>query len=110
MVWCSLKSKLIELRNQFVPLEKTSKEHSWKENGSIPIDKATRESIRQKNIKRRSWMVARNRNDVDHACNIQKHEIKSRGYYVKLRYHSSGKSRNSQKQIQKHSGPILDEN
>ena len=35
-------------------LEKTSKEHSWNENGSIPIDKATRESIRQKNIKRRS--------------------------------------------------------
>ena len=65
VLWCSLKSKLIELRNQFVPLEKTSKEHSWKENGSIPIDKATRESIRQKNIKRRSWMVARNRNDVD---------------------------------------------
>ena len=33
MLWCSLKSKLIELRNQFVPLEKTSKEHLWKENG-----------------------------------------------------------------------------
>ena len=65
VLWCSLKSKLIELRNQFVPLEKTSREHSWKENGSIPIDKATRESIRQKNIKRRSWMVARNRDDVD---------------------------------------------
>ena len=65
VIWCSLKSKLIELRNQFVPLEKTSKEHSWKQNRSIPTDKATRESIRQKNIKRRSWMVARNRNDVD---------------------------------------------
>ena len=48
VLWCSLKSKLIELRNQFVSLEKTSKEHSWRENGSIPIDKATRESIRKK--------------------------------------------------------------
>ena len=48
VLWCSFKSKLIEHRNQFVPLEKMSKEHSWKENGSIPIDKATRESIRQK--------------------------------------------------------------
>ena len=66
-MWHSLKSKLMDLRDEFVPLETVSEKPTWKEKGSVPIDKLTREAIHSKNKKHRLWMQAKGRNEADAA-------------------------------------------
>ena len=63
-LWFSLKSKLSDLRNLFVPKQLTSAEPSWKDKGSFPIDKRTREAIKSKTTTFRAWMSAKTRGDV----------------------------------------------
>ena len=36
-LWCSLKLKLLDLRNQFVPKITTSGKPSWSEKGTFPV-------------------------------------------------------------------------
>ena len=46
-LWELLKSKLLELRNKYVPKQKSTKT-SWKDIGGFPIDKTLKEAIRHK--------------------------------------------------------------
>ena len=64
-LWCSLKSKLLDLRNYFVPLGKPSNKQTRKEKESIPIHQLTREAINNKNKKHRLWMLTKTRNDAE---------------------------------------------
>ena len=47
-LWFSLKSKLSDLRNLFVAKQSRSGESLWKDKGSFPIDKRTRDAIKSK--------------------------------------------------------------
>ena len=51
-IWFSLKSKLTDLRNLFVPKQSTSGEPSCEDKGSFPIDERTRDAIRSKTYTR----------------------------------------------------------
>ena len=55
-VWTSLKSKIYELREAFVPNSKTKGKPSWKSRGNIPIDKSLQEEIHRKQSFHRQWM------------------------------------------------------
>ena len=57
-LWNALKLKILELRNKFVPLETLTGKPNWKVKGSIPVDKATREAIKEKEKSHRIWMLA----------------------------------------------------
>ena len=46
-VWLSIKSKLADLRDHFVPVETVSSKLTWKEKGDFAIDKQTRETIQE---------------------------------------------------------------
>ena len=74
-LWYSLKTKLIELTNKFVPLETTSNKPKWQEKGSIPIDIKTRIAINAKEKTHRSWMTAKKRGKDDTA---KAHYIRAR--------------------------------
>ncbi len=60
-LWESLKSKLLDLRNEFVPLADTDDKPSWKTKGSIPLDKNIRDAIKEKEKSHRAWMKAHKR-------------------------------------------------
>ena len=66
-LWNTMKTKLIELRNKFVPIKTTSGKPFWKDRGSIPISKPLREAIHNKHIAHRRWMSRRDRSDSDDA-------------------------------------------
>ena len=51
--WLSLKSKLIELKEKFVPKQSIS---SWKNKGCFPINKRTQKAIKNKNRTYRAWV------------------------------------------------------
>ena len=55
-LWASIKSKIEELRDKFVPKSKAKGKPSWKSKGNIPIDQTLREEIRRKQILHRKWM------------------------------------------------------
>lgn len=63
-LWHSLKSKILDLRNDCVPLEIVTDKPTWKDKGSIPIDKETRSAIRDKSRAHHLWMGAKRRNEV----------------------------------------------
>ena len=66
-LWCSLKFKLTDLRNQFVPKVTTFGKPSWCDKGVFPVNKPLQEAIRQKHIQHRRWMSAKGRVDADEA-------------------------------------------
>ena len=66
-VWLSLTSKLAHLRDQFVPVETVSGKPTWKQKGDFAIDKQTREAIRDKKKKHRTWMSSISRSDAEKA-------------------------------------------
>ena len=47
-LWKLLKSKILELRNQFVPRGTPNGKPNWRTKGSIPVDTAVRDAIRDK--------------------------------------------------------------
>ena len=57
--WSNLKSKLHDLRNKYVPINKASSTATWKEKGSVPINKQTQEAIRTKKRAHRCWILAK---------------------------------------------------
>ena len=63
-LWRPLKSKIIDLRNEFVPLEIMSDKPTWKDKGSIPIDRETRSAIHDKSRTHKLWMNAKKQNDI----------------------------------------------
>ena len=64
ILWNSLKSKILDLRNEFVPLENPEKKPSWKTKGSIPLDKNIRDAIKEKDRSHRAWMKANKRSHM----------------------------------------------
>ena len=64
-LWCSLKLKLLDIRNQFVPKITTSGKPSWSEKGTFPVNKQLQDAIRQKHIQHRRWMSRKGRIDAD---------------------------------------------
>ena len=55
-MWISLKSKLLDLRNEFVPLGNCNDNPTWRSRNSIPIDKDIRNAIKEKETSHRSWI------------------------------------------------------
>ena len=53
--WIFIKTKLLELRNKYVP-KISNKGKSWKNIGSIPLDKETRNAIKEKEKAHRDWI------------------------------------------------------
>ena len=62
-LWHGLKSKLIELREIFVP-KASSKKSTWKDKGSFPIKASLQKAIQKKRVMHRYWMNAKDRGDV----------------------------------------------
>ena len=54
-LWKSIKSKILDLRNEFVPSVKPT-DKPTKNKGSIPIDKGIRDAIKEKERSHRAWM------------------------------------------------------
>ena len=65
VLWKSLKTKVLELRNQFVPLGRATDKPKWKTKGSIPVGKEVREAIKDKEKSHRTWMRANKRGSND---------------------------------------------
>ena len=63
-MWTTLKSKLLELRDKYVPRQIITTKPSWKEK-SCPVSKTTREAIKTKDKAHRQWMSAINRIDAN---------------------------------------------
>ena len=59
-LWRTLKSKLVDLRNRFVPKTKASNIPKWREKGCVPVSKALQEAIRNKKATHYRWMSAKN--------------------------------------------------
>ena len=68
--WSLLKSKLLELRDKFIPIKRSSTKPSWKKNSSIPISKPAQQAIVSKRKAYRQWMsaVRRGESDVARVC------------------------------------------
>ena len=64
--WHILKSKLIELRNKFVPLRKAPLKPRWKR-GIIPITDEAKEAIISKKRAHRRWMSAKQTRNPEEA-------------------------------------------
>ena len=65
--WNLFKTKLLDLRDKFVPKTTVSNMPSWREKGNFPIDKLTRESIKEKNQKHRAWISSTTKDGRDKA-------------------------------------------
>ena len=55
-LWCSLKSKLLELRNQHVPIRTFKAGTCLNNKGSFPIDKSIQQAIKEKHNLHRRWI------------------------------------------------------
>ena len=89
--WSLLKAKLTELRNQFIPKTTVSNMPSWREKGSFPIDKSTREAIKEKNRKHRAWISSISKEGRD----------KARLEYAKYRNKVKGMLRKAKRTFEK---------
>ena len=58
-LWSLLKTKLMELRDKFVPKVTISNKPLWKGKG-FPINKLAQEAIRDKSKKHRKWILSKN--------------------------------------------------
>ena len=56
-LWTTFKSKILELRDQYVP--KTSNSCAWKKKGTLPIPKNVQQQIQKKKVAHRKWIYAR---------------------------------------------------
>ena len=54
--WNNLKTKVMELREKFVPKKIKLPKPSWNNKGSFPIDKSLQDAIRNKHATHRQWM------------------------------------------------------
>ena len=55
-IWTAIKSKIDELRKDFVPKSTTKGKPSWKSRGNMPIDKSLQEELHRKQVFHRKWM------------------------------------------------------
>ena len=76
-LWDTLKSKLYEMRDQFIPKSTATDKPSWKNNGSVPIGKLERDAIRQKTIAHRRWMSKKRGGDA-HSARLEYTRIRNK--------------------------------
>ena len=76
-LWISLKSKIYDLRNKFVPKMTTSVKPSRSKKGSVPINKNLKEAIRQKNSTHRRWMSEGTRTD-SHSARVDYNKARNK--------------------------------
>ena len=79
-MWELMKTKLLYLRNQFIPRQTISGKPSWKDTGTYPISKSTREAMLNKNKTHRQWMSARRHGKAGfarHLYNKARNNLKS---------------------------------
>ena len=90
-LWHTLKLKLLELRNKFVPKQKFSTKVSWKEIGGFPINEELQVAIRNKRTAHRHWMSKKNYDDA-HIARLN--YTKARNKVTKLMRQSKRKYEN----------------
>ena len=62
-LWCSIKSTLLELRNEFVPLRTIKTGIDSNNKGDFPIDKTLQQAIKEKHSRHRCWIRGIKRGD-----------------------------------------------
>ena len=92
-LWNSFKSKILELRNKFVPKQLCGMP-SWKMKGSVPINQDLRDAIRSKSSLHRRWISSRNRPDAEIA----------RKTYTRARNKVKAMMRKSKREFEKNIG------
>jgi hypothetical protein len=65
--WMPIKSKLIYLKEKYIPTSKATGKPTWTEKGSIPIDERLREAIQKKHAEHRHWIVKKKRGNAEAA-------------------------------------------
>ena len=89
--WQRIKTKILQLRNKYVPFTKPVSTDKWKSKGCIPLAKEVRESIRTKRKQHRNWIASlgsANEDTARLACvksrnNAQSHLRKSKRQFEK---------------------------
>ena len=99
-LWLDLKTKLIELRNQYVPRKTISGKPSWRKKGCVPISKRLQNVIRAKHISHRRWMSQRHGLYAD----------ESRSSYIKARNIAKRMMRQTKKCFEKEIGNSCENN
>ena len=110
-MWELMKTKLLYLRNQFIPRQTISGKPSWKDKGTYPVSKSTREAMLNKNKTHRQWMSARRHGEADfarHLYNKARNKLKSMLRRDKRLFEK--RIATESKSILKPSGPTLGEN
>ena len=73
-LWRDFKSKILSLRDKFVPIKTTTGNPTWKSKGSVPIDAPTRIAIKEKKTLHHRWSKA---NKVCDATEHRKNYLKA---------------------------------
>ena len=69
-VWMAVKSKLIILKEKFVPKAKITGKPSWNEKGSIPINETLQKAIRKTHAEHRHWIAKKKMGNADEARKV----------------------------------------
>ena len=90
-LWKSLKTKLLDLRETFVPKKQSTVKPSWKKSGGIPINKNLQEAIRYKHKTHRRWMSAtgpRNKEEARLIYTKARRKVKTLMRQAKIKFES----------------------
>ena len=69
--WNNLKTKLMELREKFVPKKIKLPKPSWNNRGSFPIDKSLQDAIRNKRATHHQWMSVKHRDTTTNITRLR---------------------------------------
>ena len=89
--WQRIKTKILQLRNKYVPFTKPMSMDKWKSKGCVPLAKEVRESIRTKRKQHRLWIASLGSANEDTA----------RLAYVKSRNNAQCHLRKNKRQFEK---------
>ena len=64
-LWECLKSKILDLRDNFVPKKNTSSVPKWKEVGTFPVNQDVKRAIQEKHATHRQWMASLHRGNPE---------------------------------------------
>ena len=89
-LWCSIKTKLLELRNEFVPIRTIETSNNSTVKGDIPINKTLQKAIKEKHSLHRRWIRG-----------IQRGSQEARAEYTKARNKVTRLIRHSKRMFEK---------
>ena len=88
--WNNLKTKLMKLREKFVPKKIKLPKPSWNNKGSFPIDKSLQDAIRNKRATHRQWMSVKHRDTTTNVTRLRyvraRNKVKTMMRQAKLRF------------------------